>query len=329
MALRENDEMKRNTWLAATLFGVLSMAGGSVQAEQFVRIGSGLAGSYPVFGAKLAELFNAHGPGVKASTFAGPTGQSLVKLQRGEAEAVLSYTFESEAARRGENALKTPAPDLRHLMTTYGATHVAIARSGVEIKSLADLSKKPYRVWLGPKSSVFWPLNLAALASHGVTPEDIVKAGGVVNSAGYGTLLQAFKDGQVDVAFMSGPTPYSLMMELDRGAGFTLLPYGEAELTKFNQLLPGTASVTIPAGTYGSVPAAMKVPYVVNHVVVSAKLPDEIVYRMAKTLVEHHKELHGLFAGAAEISPQRATANNALPLHPGAERYYREAGLLK
>ncbi len=321
--------MKHKTWLAAGLSTVLALASWSVQAEQFIRIGSGLAGSYPVFGAKLAELFNKHVPDVKASTFSGPTGQSLVKLQRGEAEAVLSYTFESEAARRGENALKTPTPDVRHLMTTYGATHVALARKGVEIKGLADLKSKPYRVWLGPKSSVFWPLNLAALASHGVTPDDIVKAGGVINSAGYGTLLQAFKDGQVDVAFMSGPTPYSLMMELDRGSGFVLLPYSDAQIAKFNQILPGTASFTIPAGTYKNVPAAMKVPYVVNHVVVSAKLPEQTVYLMAKTLVEHHKELHGLFAGAGEISPERAMANNKLPLHPGAERYYREAKLLK
>jgi TRAP transporter TAXI family solute receptor len=322
--------MKRsNPWTLAALSGVLALASWSAHAEQFVRIGSGLAGSYPVFGAKLAELFNKHVPGVKASTFSGPTGQSLVKLQRGEAEAVLSYTFESESARRGENALKMPAPDLRHLMTTYGATHVALARSGVQIASLADLKSKPYRVWLGPKSSVFWPLNLAALAAHGVTPDDIVKAGGVINSAGYGTLMQAFKDGQVDVAFMSGPTPYSLMMELDRGSGFQLLPYSDAALAKFNDTLPGTARFTIPAGTYKHVAQPMAVPYVVNHVVVSAKLSDDTVYRMAKTLVEHHKELHGLFAGAGEISPERALQNNKLPVHPGAERYYREAGLLK
>lgn len=321
--------MKRRMWMVAALSGALAVVSWSAQAEQFVRIGSGLAGSYPVFGAKLAELFNKHVPGVKASTFAGPTGQSLVKLQRGEAEVVLSYTFESDSARRGENALKTPAPDLRHLMTTYGATHVALARPGVEIKSLADLKAKPYRVWLGPKSSVFWPLNLAALAAHGVTPDDIVKAGGVINSAGYGTLMQAFKDGQVDVGFMSGPTPYSLMMELDRGAGFQLLPYSAAALAKFNETLPGTATFTMPAGTYKSVGSAMTVPYVVNHVVVSAKLPDDTVYSMAKTLVEHHKELHGLFAGASEISPDKALLHNKLPLHPGAQRYYREAGLLK
>ena len=193
----------RSLWVALALCA----ASASASAQEFVRIGSGLAGSYPVFGAKVAELFNRHVSGVKASTFAGPTEQSLVKLQRGEAEAVLTYTFEAESTYQGRGELKTPAPLLRHLMTTYGAVHIPIVRKSVEINTLADLTRKPYRVWLGPKSSVFWPMNMAALGAYGVTPEAITKAGGVINSAGYQTLMQAFQDGQVDVAFFSGPIP--------------------------------------------------------------------------------------------------------------------------
>jgi len=318
--------MKRHSLLAALL---LCVASSTISAQEFVRIGSGLAGSYPVFGAKLADLFNRHVDGVKASTFAGPTEQSLVKLQRGEAEAVLTYTFEAESTYQGRGELKTPAPLLRHLMTTYGAIHVALVRKNVEISTLADLAKKPYRVWLGPKSSVFWPMNMAALGAYGVTPEAITKAGGVINSAGYQTLMQAFQDGQVDVAFFSGPIPYSLLMELDRGVGFRMLGFDEAALKRFNEALPGTSSARIPANTYKSSPAEVLVPYVVNQIVVSARLPDAMVYQMAKVLNERHAELHSLFAGANEITPKRALDHNRVPLHPGAERYYREAGLLK
>lgn len=318
--------MKRRDWM----IGVALCAAASVaSAQQFVRIGSGLAGSYPVFGAKVAELFNKHVPGVKASTFAGPTAQSLVKLQRGEAEAVLTYTFEAESAFNGTSALKTKSPDLRHLMTTYGAVHMAMARKGVQITSLADLAKRPYRVWLGPRTSVFYPMNMAALEAHGVTPEAITKAGGVISSAGYQTLMQAFQDGQVDVAFFSGPVPYSLTMELDRGKGFQLLGFDATAIKRYNEKLPGTGSMKIPAGTYKSSPAEVVVPYTVNQIVVSAKLPEAMVYQMAKVLNERHTELHGLFAGASEINPKRALEHNRVPLHPGAERYYREAGLLK
>jgi len=318
--------MKRRDWMIGVSLCAVSPL---VSAQQFVRIGSGLAGSYPVFGAKVAELFNKHVPGVKASTFAGPTEQSLVKLQRGEAEVVLTYTFEAESTYQGRGELKTPAPDLRHLMTTYGAVHMPMARTGVQISSLADLTKRPYRVWLGPRSSVFYPMNMAALSAHGVTPEAITKAGGVISSAGYQTLMQAFQDGQVDVAFFSGPVPYSLTMELDRGKGFQLLGFDAAAIKRYNEQLPGTSAMKIPSGTYKSSPAEVVVPYTINQIVVSAKLPADMVYQMAKVLNERHAELHGLFAGASEISPKRALEHNRVPLHPGAERYYREAGLLK
>ena len=141
--------------------------------------------------------------------------------------------------------------------------------------------------------------------------------------------MQAFQDGQVDVAFFSGPIPYSLMMELDRGVGFRMLGFDEASLQRFNQTLPGTSTARIPAGTYKSSPAEVSVPYVINQIVVSARLPDALVYQMAKVLNEQHTALHGLFAGASEIDPKRALEHNRVPVHPGAERYYREVGLLR
>ena len=95
--------MKRRDWMIGVSLCAVSSVG---SAQQFVRIGSGLAGSYPVFGAKVAELFNKHVPGIKASTFAGPTEQSLVKLQRGEAEVVLTYTFEAESTYQGRGELQ-------------------------------------------------------------------------------------------------------------------------------------------------------------------------------------------------------------------------------
>jgi TRAP transporter TAXI family solute receptor len=119
------------------------------------------------------------------------------------------------------------------------------------------------------------------------------------------------------------------MIELDRGVGFRMLGYDEASLQRFNQALPGTSAFRIPAGTYKSSAAEVNVPYVVNQIVVSARLPEELVFKMAKVLNEQHAALHGLFAGATEISPRRALEHNRVPVHPGAERYYREVGLLR
>jgi TRAP transporter TAXI family solute receptor len=307
----------------ALLFG-----GGDASAQQFVRIGSGLAGTYPVFGAKLAEMINKNIPNVRATTVPGPTEQNLVRIQKGDVEMCLTYTFQGLMVAEGKGELNVPAPDLRHVMSLYGSYHMAVVQKNSDIKSLADLKTKPYRVWVGPKASVFYPLNVAALAAYEVTPEDIAKIGGVVNTMGYQNVAQAFQDGQIDVAFFSGPAPYSLLLQLDQAPGFRILSFDEAAGNRFTGFLPGTGMATLKPGLYKSMPDAVTTPHVFNQLVVSAKMPDDLVYRITKLMNTHVNEFHGLFSGADEITAEGALRYNKLKLHPGAERYYREAGLI-
>ena len=69
-------------------------------ADTFIRIGSGLAGTYPLVGAKMAELINANIDGVEATTVSGGTSANFVKLQNGEIEMLLTYSFLSGIVRR-------------------------------------------------------------------------------------------------------------------------------------------------------------------------------------------------------------------------------------
>ncbi len=311
--------------VAATAFGVSVGA----RAEEFLRIGSGLAGTYPVFGAKLAELINKNIPGVRASTLAGPTEQTLIRIDKGDAEMGLAYTYQTNQLRNGEGGLGVKTENLRHVMSLYGAYFMVVVQEKSDIKSLADLKTKPYKVWLGTKASTFYALNVAALASYGVTPEDITKAGGVLNTAGYQNLSQAFQDGQVDVAFFSGPAPYGPMMELDRAPGFRVLSFDKAAGEKMMALLPGVTMRTLKGGIYKSMPNDVDTPYLINQLVASSKLSDDLVYKITKLMNEQVKEFHGLFAGANEMDTKGALDGNKIPLHPGAEKYYREVGLIK
>jgi len=297
--------------------------------QKFVRIGSGLAGTYPIYGARLADLLNKNMPDVRATTVPGGTQQNLVRVQRGEVEMTLSYTFEAAAVAAGKGELKVPTPDLRHVMSTYGSfVHVTVSKDS-SLKSLADVKTRPTRVWLGSKASVLYTLGVAALAAHGVTVEDITRAGGVINTVGYGNLAQAFQDGQVEVAFFAGPSPYSLLMQLDKTSGFRIMSFSEEAGKKFNELLPGTGMYTMKAGVYQNQPQEVRLPFVYNQVVTSAKLPDDLIYRITKLMNENTALFHGIFAGSDDIQPKNALLYNRLPLHPGAQRYYREVGMLK
>ena len=318
--------MKR---LLTALLLVLGLVPAIADQTQFIRIGAGFAGTYPVYAAKLAEVLNKEIPGVHASTVSGGTEQALIKVQKGEEEMCITYTFLGYQVANGHGALGVPTPDLRHVMSLYGSYVVAVVRPDSDIKSLADLAKRPYKVWLGTKAGVFWSLGIAHLAAYGVTPEAITKVGGVINTMGYGNVAQAFQDGQIDVAFFSGPSPYSLLMQLDRTPGFRILGFDKAAAAKYVELIPGNGIGVIKGGTYASTPNDVSVPYVFNQMVVSAKLPDDLVYHITKVMNETTKQFQGLFPGAQEINTKTALVYNKLPIHPGAARYYREIGLLK
>jgi TRAP transporter TAXI family solute receptor len=252
-----------------------------------------------------------------------------VRVQRGEAELCLSYTFQTYQVANGQGELRVPSPDLRHIMSTYGSYHMIVVRKDLDIENLGAVGRRPLRVWLGPRASVFWPMNVATLAAYGLTPDDITKASGVVNTAGYQNLTQIFQDGQVDVAFFAGPAPYSLLLQLDRAPGFRMLGLTGDAVQRFEAALPGTGVRDHPGGVYQSVPNPVPSPYVFNHVAASTRMPEELAYRITKALWDNHREFHGLFPGGEEVNPQTAMAYNRVPVHPGAERYYREVGIMR
>ncbi len=87
-------------------------------------------------------------------------------------------------------------------------------------------------------------------------------------------------------------------------------------------------AVTIPAGTYDGQDADVPTAAVVNFLVTREDVPEETAYQMTKLLFEHLPELEAAHAAAAQIKLENALTGMPIPLHPGAERYYKEKGLM-
>ncbi len=311
----------------ATIAATVLSAGGAAAQDTFIRIGSGLAGTYPIVGAKIAELINENIEGVEATTVAGGTSANFVRLQDGEIEMLLTYSFLSGIVREDGGSLGVQVPKVRHLMTLYGAFLQPIASADTEITSLSQVADAPKRVWGANRTSIFFPMIEAALQAHDVTFDDITAAGGVIESIGYGDTAQAMQDGRLDVGFFAGPAPYSLMLQIEDNPGFNMLGLTEEAAVRFNELLPGTRAEIIPAGTYADQQEDQLVPYMVNQLVISSDVSDALAYEITKVLVENYQEFHGLFAGAEEIDPAIALNDNPVEVHPGAARYYEEVGI--
>ena len=103
--------MKRHLIAGASALA-LALAAQSVAAQDttFIRIGSGLAGTYPIVGAKIAEVLNQNVDGIQATTVAGGTEANFALMAQGELEMLLTYSFLSPIVERGEGSLGVPTP---------------------------------------------------------------------------------------------------------------------------------------------------------------------------------------------------------------------------
>lgn len=305
-----------------------SLMAGMAQAQEFVRIGGGLAGTYPLFAAKLSELINDEVEGVRAAVVPSDSEQAQAMLQLGELDLNIAYTWLVKKVADGDGAYGVPAPDARHIITLYGSALHMVAVPGT-ITSLNELDDKPLRVWTGPESQFFYQIIEPVVQSHGLEMSAIQAAGGVMETMDYGGEIQAFQDGRLDVGFFSGGIPYGLLQQIERSPGFTVMGLDEAALAKLQEILPGMGSTTIPAGTYVNQEADVVVPYYVNQLVASVNTDEELVYQVTRIMHEQYAKFHGLFPGSEEIDAVDPLAFNAVPLHPGAERYYREIGVIQ
>ena len=212
---------------------------------------------------------------------------------------------------------------LRAIANLYPESVHLVVKKGLGVKSPADLKGK--RVSLDEPGSGTLINAKAILAAYGVTEKDIKPEYLKPNQAG-----EKLKDGSVDAFFFTGGYPAGAISELAATTGIELVPMAGPQADKLRGELKFFAADEIPAGTYKDVPATKTVA-VGAQWVTSTKMSADVVYAVTKAMWSD-KTRAVLDAGHAKgkaIRKETALLGLGIPLHPGAEKFYKEAGLLK
>lgn len=216
-----------------------------------------------------------------------------------------------------------PAQDLRTIAALFEEhIHlVALADSGID--SVADLAGK--RVSLDePGSGTYVDANLI-LGAAGLSQDDIT-----AEALKGGAAAEALRNGQIDAFFAVAGYPTGAVVELASAADVKIVPIGGEIAETLTSEYGFFAASEIPEGTYEGVAGAPTIS-VGAQWFTSAKQDEELIYNITKALWnEQSRELLDVgHAKGSSITAETALAGVGVPLHPGAERFYREAGLLK
>ncbi|MDP9939219.1 MAG: TAXI family TRAP transporter solute-binding subunit [Pseudomonadaceae bacterium] len=293
-------------------------------APTFINVlTGGTSGVYYPIGVALSQLYSNGIEGSKTSvqaTKASVENLNLLEAGRGELAFALGDSV-ADAWNGVEDAgFKAPLKKIRAIAGTYPNYIQIVANAESGIKTLEDLKGK--RISVGaPKSGT--ELNARAIfEAAGLTYKDM----GKVEFLPYAESVELIKNRQLDATLQSSGLGMAAIRDLasTMKISFVAIP---AEVTaKIDNAAYEAA--TIPAGTYDGQDADVPTVAINNILVTHEGVSDEVAYQMTKLMFDNLGRLGTAHSAAQDIKLETATQNLPIPLHPGAERFYKEAGAL-
>jgi TRAP transporter TAXI family solute receptor len=344
-------EMKRNApsnvvaggWsrrlAVAALLGFLMLGPAVADELKVIRLGTGGAGGtyFPIGTLVATGLTGAAGPeGCTEPASCGIPGvlavaqvsngsvANLESLQVGAIEVAFAQSNVIDAAYkgRGQFAGRPPAEGLRAIATLYSECLHAVVRAGAGATTIAALRGK--RVSLDERGSGTLDDVREVLHGYGLDDADLLAEYIKPDLA-----VQRMEAGQLDAFFIVAGAPVSTLVKASSRMSFALLPIDGAAADVLLQRMPFYSRSVIPAGAYPGM-AAIPTIAVSAQMVVRADLDEELVFQMTRALWSERtrKVLSEGHPKGRDIRLENALKGLSIPLHPGAERFYREIGIL-
>jgi hypothetical protein len=293
-------------------------------APTFINIlTGGTSGVYYPIGVGLSQLYSNGIEGSKTSVQATKASvENLNLLQSGRGELALALGDSVADAWNGveEAGFKAPLKKLRAIAGTYPNYIQIVANKESGITTLADLKGK--RISVGaPKSGT--ELNARAIfAAAGLSYEDM----GKVEFLPYAESVELIKNRQLDATLQSSGLGMAAIRDLAATLPITFVAIPAEITAKIDNAAYQAAS--IPAGTYDGQDTDVATVAITNILVSHEGVSEEVAYQMTKLMFDNLERLGNAHSAAKDIQLEGAAKDLPIPLHPGAERFYKEAGAL-
>ena len=294
------------------------------QAQQFINIlTGGTAGVYYPLGVALSKIYADKIPGSRPSvqsTKASVENLNLLQAGKGEIALTLGDSLKFAWAGTEDAGFKAPLKKLRGVAAVYTNYIQLVASKDSGIKTLKDLKGK--RLSVGAVRSGTELNTRAILTAAGMTYSDL----GKVEYLPFAESVELMKNRQLDATLQSAGLGVASIRDLAATADVTIVSIPADLVAKIGS--PFVAS-TIPAGTYRGQEANVPTAAVVNFLVSHEGVPADLVYKMTRSMYENLDQMVAAHSAAKAIKLEKALEGMPLPLHAGAERYYKEKGLIK
>jgi uncharacterized protein len=328
---QQENSMALRTRLAATALvaGVAFATAALAQERVFFGIATGgTGGTYYPLGGMLAQLISNKVTigGKKLAATAETSGASVGNAQllgRKDIESAFVAADILDAAYKGTGQFEgKPLKNLRALGALYPEQVQLITLASANVMSMKDLKGKS--VSSGSPGSGQWQLLGDLLEAYGMTRKDVNE-----DLSSFTQSVDKIKDGNLVASLITAGAPTSSISDLANARDIRVVPLAGPEVEALRKKQPYYANVQLPPNTYKGQTAPVNTLAVMAIWATHDGVTDQMAYEVTKALFENTETLGQVHPKGKEIALKTALQSVSIPLHPGAERYYREKGLIK
>jgi hypothetical protein len=198
-----------------------------------------------------------------------------------------------------------------------------VALADAKVNSFADLKGKT--LVTQSKGNTAEILTAEVLKINGMTYQSLGK---VSFQAAYTDAVDMMKDGHVQVFTLGTTAPASAVMDLASARDVRMVPVDDKTMSELKKANPGYNKVVIKAGTYPKQDKDVPAIGYTTHIVVACDLPEDVVYKMTKTMATHVGDMAAVVKPITGLTPKDMAVDIGVPFHKGAAKYYKEVGAM-
>ena len=330
--------MKKSLWLMLILvlaLGLcLSACGGgestegegeaAPEATSLIMATGGTSGTYYPYGGSLAQAITTAFPEIAVTVSStGASAENIQLIANGEAQLAICQNDTIDYAYNGTNtwAELEPITAMTTLCSLYPEICQIVVAADSGIETVADLAGK--RVSIGDIGSGVETNAKQILAAYDLTVDDIE-----AQNLSFSSSADAMKDKSIDAFFVTAGTPNTAIMDLSTSRDIKILAIDDATIDALIAEYPFYAKVTLTSDDYSFLTEDVNTVAVQATLIASPDLAEDVAYNIVKAIFENAESITAANAKGAFLDPAYAVQGVSIPFHPGAEKYFTEAGVL-
>ncbi len=303
-------------FILALLIFIVGCSGDPSGAPSFFSLGTAGTGGiyYPLGGVIASLLTQADENQIFNAEVTGGAVENINRIRAGQMELAFATANTVYDAYFGSPEFNGTVPDLRVVAPLYpNPTHILVAE-GSEAQSIEDF--RGLRVSVGAPGSGTEQISKRILEAHGLTYQDVD-----VRYLSFNESASALRDRAIDAAIISVGYPAAAILEATATGGARLLPITPSRITQLIDLYPYFGRGEIPGGIYPGLDEPISTAIVLNWIVASETLPNNIVINVLNLIANDRQALENVSIMAREID--LAFLEDApIPVHPGVEQWW-------